>query len=174
MRIAIVAEHANSQNPTGVEHYTRELILALSLIDLENEYTLYLRTVPQVWFADLPRNFKVKHLPFSVAWTQIRLSIALMFDRHEALLVPSFSMPLVHPRNTIVTIHDLAWLLFPATETKMQRASLSLTHFFAKNLSRRLIAVSHATKRDLVRKFNVSEAKVSVIHHGFSHSPFPG
>jgi glycosyltransferase involved in cell wall biosynthesis len=170
MRIAVAAEHANSTRPTGVEHYTRQLILALARIDHENEYILYVRTAPQLWFWELPRNFTVRHLPSCIAWTQVRLSLAMFQDRPDALLVPSFSMPLVHPRNTIVAIHDLAWLLFPETETATQRWSLRFTHLFAKLFAHRLIAVSDATKKDLVRRLHVPEESVEVIHHGFSHA----
>jgi glycosyltransferase involved in cell wall biosynthesis len=116
----------------------------------------------------LPSNFTVRHLPSRIAWTQFRLSLAMLKDRPDALLVPSFSMPLLHPRNTVVAIHDLAWLLYPETETRLQRWSLTFTHIFAKWFARRLIAVSGATKRDLVGRLHVSEASVEVIHHGFA------
>jgi glycosyltransferase involved in cell wall biosynthesis len=170
MVIAVAAEHANSNQPTGVEHYSRQLILALSRIDRVNQYILYTRTPPQLWFWELPDNFTVKHLPSPIAWTQLRLSLAMLTDRPDALLVPSFSMPLLHPRNTIVAIHDLAWLLFPETETATQRWSLTFTHAFAKLFAHRLIAVSNATKKDLVLRLHVPESSVEVIHHGFTHA----
>jgi glycosyltransferase involved in cell wall biosynthesis len=170
MIIAVAAEHANSPHPTGVEHYSRQLILALSRIDRVNQYILYVRTPPQMWFWELPDNFTVKHLPSRFAWTQLRLSLAMLQDRPDALLVPSFSVPFLHPRNTIVAIHDLAWLLFPETETTAQRWSLAFTHTLAKWFARRLIAVSNATKKDLVMRLHVPESSVEVIHHGFTYS----
>jgi len=174
MVIAVAAEHANSPQPTGVEHYSKQLILALSRIDGVNEYILYVRTPPQLWFWELPKNFTVKYLPSPIAWTQLRLSLAMLTDKPDALLVPSFSMPLLHPRNTIVAIHDLAWLMFPETETTTQRWSLAFTHLFAKLFAHRLIAVSNATKKDLVGRLHVPESSVEVIHHGFTHSDEEG
>ena len=170
MKIAVAAEHANCEQPTGVEHYSKQLILALSRLDHVNEYILYVRTPPQLWFWELPNNFTIKYLPSPFAWTQVRLSLAMLTDRPDALLVPSFSMPLLHPRKTIVAIHDLAWLLFPETETTTQRWSLTFTHTFAKLFAHRLIAVSDATKMDLIRCLHVPESSVEVIHHGFTHS----
>jgi glycosyltransferase involved in cell wall biosynthesis len=169
MKIAIAAEHANSSQLTGVEHYTRELILAMARIGTDHEFLLYLRTPPRAWCSNLPRNFTVKHLPSRFAWTQIRLSLAMIADRPDALLIPSFAMPLIHPRNSVVTIHDLAWLLFPDTETPEQRRSLAFTHWFARLFARRLIAVSHATRADLIEKYSVPERRVDVVHHGFSN-----
>jgi glycosyltransferase involved in cell wall biosynthesis len=168
MRIAIAAEHANSAQLTGVEHYARELILALARIDRANTYLLYLRNPPRGWCEGLPDNFEVKWIPFPAAWTQVRLSLAMLADRPDALLVPSFSMPLLHPRNTVVTIHDLAWRLFPETENSRQRQSLAFTHAFARLFARRLIAVSESTRKDLIESLGIPASKVEVVHHGFS------
>lgn len=168
MKIAIAAESANVARPTGVEHYARELIQGLSRVDLTNRYILYLRTPPRNWCSKLPLNFTVKYLPFPLGWTQIRLSVAMIMERPDALLIPSFSMPFLHPHNSVVTIHDLAWLRFPKTEKAAQRLSLMFTHTFARVAARRLIAVSDATKIDLVERLHVSQDRVRVIHHGFS------
>src|ERR1700677_1982195 len=112
MRIGIAAEHANTTNPTGVEHYCQQLILALARVDSTNSYRLYFRTDPLAWIKGLPSNFSWKVIPAWVAWTQIGLSWEMLTEKPDALLVPSFSMPLIHPSNSVVTIHDLAWLIF--------------------------------------------------------------
>ena len=49
MTIGIEAERANHSEKTGVEHYAKQLIIHLSLIDQTNSYVLYLRTVPESW-----------------------------------------------------------------------------------------------------------------------------
>ena len=97
MNIAIPAEHANTTNPTGVEHCCRQLICALSSLDKENDYKLYLRTDPQPWIIHLPQNFTYEVIRACMAWTQIGMSWEILWRSPDALLVPSFSMPLVHP-----------------------------------------------------------------------------
>jgi glycosyltransferase involved in cell wall biosynthesis len=167
MRIAIAAEHANSSCLTGVEHYSRELILALANLNTRHNYLLYMRSTPGSWCSHLPRNFVVKQIPSLFAWTQTRLSMAMLLDRPDALLIPSFSMPLLHPKNTVVTIHDLAWACLPSTETRLQRWSLAFTHALARRFAKSLIAVSGSTKRDLVEHLHVPDARIDVVHHGF-------
>ena len=167
MNIGITAEHANVEQVTGVEHYTRELIRALAKIDSRNRYILYMRTPPGDWFRDLPSNFEACVMPASFAWTQLRVSWEIWRRRPDALLVTSFSMPIIHPHNSVVTIHDLAWQIFPETLSRKQRLWLIFTHYFASRFANRLIAVSAQTKGDLIRLLKVRESKIDVIHHGF-------
>ncbi len=171
MNIAITAEHANIDQLTGVEHYTRELIRALARVDDRNQYTLYLRTPPGTWCSSLPSNFNVRVVTARVAWTQLRVSWEIFKNRPDALLVTSFSMPFIHPKNSVVTIHDLAWRLFPETIGLKQRLWLQLTHRFAATSAKRLIAVSQQTRDDLMQLLKVQARKITVIHHGFESVP---
>jgi glycosyltransferase involved in cell wall biosynthesis len=168
MKIAITAEHANLNELTGVEHYTRQLILALARIDQQNEYVLYLRTPPGEWCSALPSNFSIRVMRAPFAWTQLRVSLEILLHRPDALLITSFSMPLIHPKNSVVTIHDLAWQLFPESISLSQKLWLLVTHQFAAKFAKRLIAVSEQTKQDIVKILKVTAKKVDVIHHGFS------
>jgi glycosyltransferase involved in cell wall biosynthesis len=167
-RIAIAAQHANSAQPTGVEHYCQQLICALARIDRYSKYTLYLRTPPQPWMLELPANFGFKIVPMPVAWTQLGLSREFLRAMPDALLVPSYSMPLIRPRNSVVTIHDLAWAIFPDTHRLKQKLWLRSTHAFASRAARRLIAVSEQTRRDMIAHYPAAANKTSVIYHGYS------
>src|ERR1051326_6422500 len=113
MTIGIKAERSNAQTKTGVEHYAKQLILHLSLIDSENQYTLYLRTQPQEWLLQLPPNFKLKVIPFPKFWTQLRLSWEMLIHPVDLLFIPASALPLIHPRRSVVTIHDTAWVNYP-------------------------------------------------------------
>ncbi len=166
MQIGIEAERANIDNPTGVEHYAQQLILHLAIIDRENRYILYLRTPPKAWFAKLPANFIVKVMPFPVAWTQIRISLEMLINPVDCLFVMASALPLIHPRNSVVTIHDLAWEFYPQTFDIFKRFYLPLTTWFAVRQAKKIIAVSKQTKNDLVVKYHIDQDKVSVVHHG--------
>jgi glycosyltransferase involved in cell wall biosynthesis len=171
MNIAITAEHANIDQLTGVEHYTRELIHALARVDDRNQYTLYLRTPPGTWCSNLPSNFNIRVVAARMAWTQLHVSWEIFKSMPDALLVTSFSMPFIHPRNSVVTIHDLAWRLFPETVELKDRVWLLLTHRFAAASAKRLIAVSQQTRHDLMELMKVKSQKIEVIHHGFALVP---
>ena len=175
MKIGIEAERANHPQKTGVEHYAKQLILHLAKIDPNNQYILYLRTRPQAWFLELPKNFKVKVMPFPIFWTQLRLSWEMVIDPVDSLLIPASAMPVIHPHNSVAVIHDLAWKYFPQSFTKPQLYFLYFFTWFASHFSRKLIAVSQATKNDLVKYYHLPPEKIVVVHHGFEASnPLPG
>lgn len=167
MVIGIESERANLGRKTGVEHYAKQLILHLARIDHANKYILYLRTAPEQWFLELPKNFTVKVLPFPVFWTQVRLSWEMLFRPVDVLLIPASALPIFHPRKSVVTVHDVGWRYFPDSFTWFMRNFLEVSTRFAVRSSARVIAVSESTKRDLVKFYGVDGGKVSVIHHGY-------
>lgn len=167
MSIGIEAERANHPQKTGVEHYAKQLILHLAQIDRQNHYVLYLRTKPQDWFLSLPQNFQVKMMPFPLFWTQARISLEMLLHPVDVLLIPASALPIAHPKNSVITIHDLAWKFYPQTFTWFNRQFLEWSTRFAVKAAKNIIAVSEATKKDLVKYYKVSPDKIVVIHHGY-------
>lgn len=169
MVIGIEAERANTKQKTGVEHYAKQIILHLAKIDTTNSYILYLRTQPEDWFLSLPKNFRIKVMPFPIFWTQIRISWEMLIRPVDVLFIPASSIPLIHPKKTVVTVHDLAFMLFPETYTWFARNFHKFEDFLVKIFTWKIIAVSQATKNDLVKFYNLDPSKISVVHHGFSY-----
>lgn len=167
MKIGIEAQRANLENPTGVEHYAKQLILALSKIDTQNEYILYLQTKPAEWMLTLPKNFSYKIIPFPIFWTQLRISWEMLWHPVDALFIMASALPIIHPRNSVVTIHDIAWDFYPETFSPFMLNYLRFSTWFACRFARNIIAVSEQTKKDLLRKYNLPPEKVHVVHHGF-------
>lgn len=170
MVIGIEAERANLAQKTGVEHYAKQLILSLAKIDPLNSYILYLRSKPESWFLGLPENFKVKVMPFPIFWTQIRLSWEMFFHPVDVLFIPASALPIVHPKKSVSTIHDLAWNFFPETYGFWQRMFLRFFTWYAVKFDSKVIAVSEATRKDIVAKYRVNAKKVAVVHHGYDIS----
>lgn len=56
-------------------------------------------------------NFKAKILkwPFNFFWTQGRLSLEMLFKKVDVLFVPAHALPVIHPKKSIVTIHDIGF-----------------------------------------------------------------
>ncbi len=167
MNIGIEAERANAQTKTGVEHYAKQLILGLSLIDSENQYTLYLRTQPQVWLLHLPANFKLKVIPFPKFWTQLRISWEMLAQPVDLLFIPASALSLIHPRKSVVTIHDTAWIHYPEAFTTFMRWYLHWSTRYAVSTASKVIAVSQATKDDLVKYYKIPDRKIVVVPHGY-------
>ncbi len=170
MNIGIEAERANNPVKTGVEHYAKELIVHLAKIDQKNNYTLYLREQPESWFFDLPKNFVLRIIPFPKFWTQLRVSYEMFRNKPDVLFVPASALPLIHP-NSVITIHDIAWIHFPEAFTGFMKTYLNFSTFQAVTNAKKIIAVSEATKNDLIKKYRLNSTKIVVVPHGYESSP---
>lgn len=154
---------------TGTERYSFELIGALARIDRQTRYMLYCNGLPDMLPA-LGSNFSLHNIRFARLWTHVRLSLELQRRPPDLLFVPSHVLPLLHPPDTIVTIHDLGYLAFPQAHTRARRFELHLSTLWNARAARRLIAISQATRDDLVRHYRIDPTKIHVVYHGLSAS----
>lgn len=169
MIIGIEAERANNKAKTGVEHYAKELIQHLAKIDTKNEYILYLQTQPQDWFLNLPQNFKTKVIPFPKFWTQLRVSWEMLWHPPDVLFVPASTLPIIHPPS-VYTEHDVAWIYYPEIFTWYMRWFHRIFSWLARTSSTKIISISEATKKDLIKHYDVKSEKIAVIPHGYTES----
>ena len=172
MKIAInINELTLSQN-TGVKVYTREIVRALGKIDKKNEYILYLNcrdeALPRLY--DDFNNFIIKssksRLPF---WTYAKLPREIKKDRLNILFMPIQAVPFFKkPKNLkiVVTVHDLAFLIFPDHFTRKDKFLLNFHTKRAIKMADKIIAPSEATKKDIIKFYGVNRDKIEVIWHG--------
>lgn len=171
--IGIDASRAIITQRTGTEHYSASLLAALARLPEAERYRFRLYVnIASVGEArerlgfDLPPNWRVVAVPFPRLWTHLRLSWEVLRKPPGVLFVPSHVVPLWHPRRTVVTVHDLGYLEYPQAHTRGSRLYLHLSTLFSARAARRVIAISEATKRDLVRHYRVPTSKITVIYHG--------
>jgi glycosyltransferase involved in cell wall biosynthesis len=170
--LGIDASRALLRQRTGTEHYSASLLNALAALPQA-------RHLPSVLYANLPESearerldfslparWRIRAIPFPRLWTHLRLSLEMATRPPHTLFIPSHVVPLVHPRRSVVTVHDLGYLYYPEAHTRSSRLYLDLSTRFSARAARRVIAISQATKRDLVRRYRVSPRKVRVIYHG--------
>ncbi|KPV51164.1 glycosyl transferase family 1, partial [Kouleothrix aurantiaca] len=170
LRIGIDASRIAVDTRTGTEHYTYELIAALAALDRQNRYTLYCNQRPAA-LPPLGPNFALRSMPFRRLWTHARLSAELAPHPPDTLFVPAHVLPLGAPLRrfrSVVTIHDMGYLHFPEAHTPLHRRYLQLSTWWSARAASHVIAISGATRDDLVRYAGVSPAKITVIHHGLS------
>jgi glycosyltransferase involved in cell wall biosynthesis len=165
MHIGIDASRIAVAERTGTERYSVELLGALAQIDRHNQYTLYCNGLPPALPCVGP-NFALRNIPFPRLWTHARLSLELQRHPPERLFVPAHVVPLLHPAHSIVTIHDLGYLAFPETHTFARRLELHLTTRWSTRAARQLIAISQATRNDLITHYSVAPEKIAVVYHG--------
>jgi len=171
MLIGIDASRATSGAPTGTEIYSRELIRALIAMDRENQYRLYLReNVAPDFFSNRESriaNYELRLIPFPRLWTHLRLSYEIHSHTPNLLWVPAHVLPLIHPRRSIVTIHDLGHLHFPDAHPTMQRLYHTWSTRWNARAASRLFADSEATRDDIVKYCGVASGKISVVYPAY-------
>ncbi|MEW5717428.1 MAG: glycosyltransferase family 1 protein [Chloroflexota bacterium] len=171
MLIGIDASRATSNAPTGTENYSRELIRALLALDHKNHYRLYTReNVPQDFFAARElriTNYEFRTIPFPRVWTHARLSYDMLTRAPDALWVPAHVLPLIHPRRSFVTIHDLGQAHFPQAHPPLQRAYHNWSVWWSARAASRVFADSESTRDDLTRFFRVPAEKISVVYPAY-------
>jgi glycosyltransferase involved in cell wall biosynthesis len=101
-----------------------------------------------------------------ICWEQTVLPLALRRLGIEILHAPAYVAPLVAGTRTVVTFHDLSYFLFPETFNRSNRAYLQTFSRLSARRADRLIAVSEATRKDLVRLLGVAPERVEVIPNG--------
>jgi glycosyltransferase involved in cell wall biosynthesis len=85
--------------------------------------------------------------------------------------VSNFNLPLarVPGKRMVLTVHDLIPDLFPETVSTGFRWQFRLWLSRSLQVADRIICVSGTTRDDLLRRFEVDPARVSVVHNGVDH-----
>jgi glycosyltransferase involved in cell wall biosynthesis len=87
---------------------------------------------------------------------------ARLFHSTEHLLMPLHGIP------TVLTVHDLIYKLFPAYHKKLNYWYLNLAMPLYCRRATAIIAVSQATRRDIVKYYGVDPAKIHVVYEAAS------
>ena len=170
MIVGIDASRAVSRAPTGTETYSRELIRALLAHDQANSYRLYAReNVSDEFFLSAP-NVEFRAIPFPRFWTHVRLSLEMLTRPPDWLFVPAHVLPLVHPRRSIVTVHDLGQLHFPEAYPVRQRMYHNWSAQWNARAASHILADSEATRNDLVKFYHVASEKITVVYPAYDAS----
>jgi len=156
----------------GIGTYIRSLVHALSNIDRENRYTLISGAGDVSTLAGLPENFQAAVYSRSDSGALDHLAFPLFLHGIEPDLVhiPLNRVPLLLMRPYVVTIHDMANLLFEEGRSGLR---MQLRRYrFRRGLvrARRVLAVSEATKRDVQNLMGVRPERIRRVYN----APDPG
>lgn len=81
-----------------------------------------------------------------------------LFHSTEHLLFPLKTVP------TVLTVHDLIYKLYPAYHRRLNYAFLNLAMPLFCRRASSIIAVSEATKRDIIEHYSIDPAKIHVVY----------
>lgn len=176
MLIGIDASRSVAQERTGTENYSLNLIRHLLALRGDHRYRLYFNRPPSCDLrpCDLAplRPCDRRIMPFPRLWTHLRLSWEMARRPPDLLFVPAHVLPIVHPRHSVVTIHDLGYLHYPEAHRLLGRFYLDLSTRYNARAATHLIADSSATKRDLIERYGIETDKITVVYPGYDKTTF--
>jgi glycosyltransferase involved in cell wall biosynthesis len=95
------------------------------------------------------------------------MSYEMLFHAPDVLFVPAHVFPLIHPKKTVMTVHDIAALRFPKIYNRFEQwYSLWSAKYAVKKLWR-VIVPSTFTKNELKTLIDSDQKNIIVVHHGF-------
>lgn len=158
---------------TGVSRYTSNLVRGLLELSSEDSFTLFASSFREMhavreYLSTLEGNDTVRlwHLPPNMLayLTQVGLvSVSSLVGKHDLFHAWDWYLPKARPHTTVMTVHDLALFKYP--ETAHPRIMNNHRHVIerGKTQDTHVIAVSEATKQDLIELFSYPEALIRVI-----------
>ena len=148
----------------GIGQYTLRLVQALANAFPEDRFTLLQdRRIPQP-LVDAPNVAAARCLvPSHHRMEQLLLPLYRNRLQAEVFHSPDFIPPLRAKGPMVITIHDLAFLIYPHFLTK-ESARYYGQIDRAVHRADAIIAVSESTKHQLVRMLGVAEDKITVIY----------
>ncbi|GIK43019.1 MAG: glycosyl transferase family 1 [Chloroflexota bacterium] len=162
----------------GIGRYSRELVRALAALPLETDgpqFHLFVAAASKVVQPELPGlNFTWQPTRLTERWLSrlwYRLHLPLPIETWTGPLdlfhaTDFFLPPVRRGTRTIVTIHDLSFVRLP--ETVMPGMTNHLNRWVPLSVKRadHVIAVSEATRQDLIELYQTPPEKISVLYHG--------
>jgi len=169
MIIGIDASRAFLKNRTGIEEYSYRVIKGLTNYLQKEQVILYVRKNQKVDFG-LPKNWNIKTIHCPRLWTQIGLAWEMLRRPADVLFVPAHTVPFIHPKKTIVTIHGLEYEFVPQGYSRWAQFYMRWTISKSCQWASKIIAVSENTKKDLMKLYKVPEKKIEVIYEGYDNN----
>ena len=90
-----------------------------------------------------------------IAWEQLAQPVALMREGVDLVHGLAYALPLLRAARGVVTVHDLSFLLYPATFNRVNRLYVSAITRQSVRRAQAVIADSANTRDDLTRLLGV-------------------
>lgn len=172
MIIGIDASRAFLPERTGIEEYSYRVIENLAKIfPGDVRVILYVKKIKdQKRKQDfvIPANWEVCEVGWKRLWTQGGLAWEMFRRPADVLFVPAHTVPWIHPKKTVVTIHGLEYEKCPEGYTFWERAYMRFSIRMSCRWASSVVAVSENTKRDLVSLYGIPERKIQIISEGIA------
>jgi glycosyltransferase involved in cell wall biosynthesis len=179
LRIGVNALYLLPGGVGGTEIYLRSLLSALAAIDPLNDYFVFtnretgsdlIPTAPN--FHARPQSLRATSRPARILWEQAALPPQAAQVRLDVLLNPGFTAPVYCPCPQVTVFHDLQHWRHPEHFRWFDLPFWRVLLFASAQISTALIAVSEATRRDVLAHYRLPEKKVTTVLSGVDEAFF--
>jgi glycosyltransferase involved in cell wall biosynthesis len=159
-------------NRSGLGNYSRSTLRLLSHFYPENKYCLFTPKFNQELFQSSSNQFIVVPEPgiptlFSSFWRIWGIHLQIKKQKLDIYHGLSNELPWSIKKTgvkTVVTIHDLIFLRYPEYYPFIDRQIYKLKFQYACRVADKIIAISEATKADIITYFGTQPEKIEVVY----------
>jgi glycosyltransferase involved in cell wall biosynthesis len=163
-----IALDARKLRDFGIGTYIRNILVELHRTDGDTAYVVLCRSRDLEFVQGLVPRFRVvaeNAEPYSLG-EQIRIPLRLARERVSLVHEPHYVLPPLTRCRSVVTIHDCIHLMFPQyLRSRLGHVYARGSMWSATRQAERILTVSEASKRDILRFFNIPPDKVRVIYN---------
>jgi len=113
-----------------------------------------------------PQAFHARFRPARILWEQTILPMEAVRYRLDVLFNPGFTAPILAPCACVTVFHDLQHKRHPENFRWFDLPFWKFLLWASAHRARNIIAVSEATRDDLLRVYHLPQERISVVHHG--------
>ena len=165
--LCIDASSKNSEGDYGIQAYQKQLLLALRPL-LEEEVkkgklkvsVLSGKGSPEV-SKSWQKKLRLRFIPF-----YLRVSLWLFWNKSDLFLSASGRLPFFAPKRSVVIMHDLGYLRFPALYGSFRSFVLDWHSLRVLKKSFKVLVPTVALEHDLKRVYGPHSKKTDVVPHG--------
>lgn len=152
----------------GVGCYTKNVAKKLIEISINNSVLIFLLDCPLPWKQERvrPLALRLLYVIFRVIWEQICVPVYLWIQGIDIFHSPAYVCHLFKTSKITITIHDMAYFLFPEKFVCFYRWYLRLLVPLCARMADVIITDSFCSKKDIVRLLNIKENNVEVVYLG--------
>ena len=164
---------SQSYHAAGSSRYVYSLLRELRAIEPTESIVAYLGDVdppsdlaPTERFTPRRATWPTFRPSVRIAWEQLVLPRWLHHDRVTLFHGPVNALPIAWRGQSVVTILDLTFMLLPEAFNRANRLYLRWMVAFAAARADRIIAISEATRRDVIARLRVPPERIQRIYCG--------
>ena len=152
----------------GVGHYTKNLTRELLSYNTNSRELIFIIKERIKINLKRKRNNIIRfcNAIMHLFWEQLAIPVFLRKNGINLFHSPAFVCPLIKICPTIITIHDMAYLLYPGKFVNAYRRYLKFWVPLCVKVADKVITDSFCSKRDIIRLLKIPEEKIEVVYLG--------